>query len=289
MAQTRTKTRESIRTGSAKIEIGRRRDELIDIGACRSISVKETVTTSDVESDNAGVVATIVSEHKLEISCDSLEINLSDYAKIRGGLDKIKEYDGKTEIDKKYNIVNDTYELNSVITVPEINADSSPIVISKVELENSYGVKRDLTSITDYEAIGTNAIKLISTDINPRLDIIIIHYKHTPNKMVKLTTGGGDAKIKPQWLVITNTNAYGQKFKIICPQASVSGGLEFPFPADVSTDVMINKFTFVANAAVTEDAYEQLAWFEDEQIFGAPTDFVKVPTEPTNNYDDEVA
>ncbi len=240
MAQTRTKTRESIRTGSAKIEIGRRRDELIDIGACRSITVKETVTITDVESDNAGVVATIVSEHKLEISCDSLEINLSDYAKIRGGLDKINEYDGKTEIDRKYNLANDSYNLNEIITVPEVNADGSPVVISKVELENSYGIKRDLTMGIDYEAIDTNKIKLISADISPSLDVIIINYKHTPTKMVKLTTGGGDVKIKPQWLVITNTNAYGQTFKIICPQASVSAGLEFPFPADVATDVMIN-------------------------------------------------
>lgn len=157
MAQTKVKNRNTIRTGSARIEIGRRRDELIDIGACRSISVKETVTTADVESDNAGVVATLVSEHKMEVTCDSLEINLSNYAKIRGGLDNVTEYDGKTEIDRKYNVVSDTYELNSVITVPEVNANGTDVVISSVELEKD-SVKRTLTAVTDYEAIGTHLL-----------------------------------------------------------------------------------------------------------------------------------
>lgn len=110
-----------------------------------------------------------------------------------------------------------------------------------------------------------HAIKIISNDIIPSTDSLIIHFKHTPNKMKRMSTGGGDSKIKPQWLVITNTNAAGQAFRIICPQASVSSGLELPFPSDKAQDVMVNKFTFTANISATEEAYEQLAWIEDEQ------------------------
>lgn len=129
-----------------------------------------------------------------------------------------------------------------------------------------------------------HAVKIISSNIDPLTDSIVIAYKHTPNKMVRLTTGGGDTKIKPQWLVITNTNAAGQTFRIICPEASVSGGLEFPFPADKSQDVMINKFTFVANASVTEDEYEQLAWFEDSQVFGVVAPETQADNQaPVNN------
>ena len=264
MAQTKIKSRGTIRTGSAKIEIGDRLDKLVDIGACRGISVKETMSTTDIESDNAGVISTLVSEHKMEVSCDSLEISFSKYSAIRGGMDKYIEYDGKTEIERVYNVTNETYTRNEVIKIPYINADGTDIIISSVELEND-GAKRTLTAVTDYEAIGTNSIKIISNEVIPSTDSLIINFKHTPNKMKRMSTGGGDSKIKPQWLVITNTNAAGQAFRIICPQASVSSGLELPFPSDKAQDVMVNKFTFTANISATENPYEQLAWIEDEQ------------------------
>ena len=44
---------------------------------------------------------------------------------------------------------------------------------------------------------------------------------------------------------------------------------------------------FAANAAVTEDAYEQLAWFEDSQIFGAPLNVENENPPPTENLDDD--
>ena len=264
MPQTKVRSRNTIRTGSAKVEIGERLDKLIDIGACRSISVKETMTVTDIESDNAGIISTVMGDHKLEVTLDSLEINFEKIAIIRGGVDKFVKYDGKTEITRKYNVLNTTYILDELITIPYLNADGSDIVISSVELENESGITA-LTAVTDYEAISTNKIKVISRDINPSIDSIIITFKHTPKQMKRLTTGGGDAKIKPQWLVITNTNALGQAFKIICPQASVTGGLELPFSSDKATDVMVNKFAFTANASASEENYEQLAWFEDEQ------------------------
>ena len=274
MPQTKIKSRKTIRTGSAKIEIGDRLDKMVDIGACRSISVKETMSTTDIESDNAGIISTLVSEHKFEISCDSLEINVAKYASIRGGMDKFIEYDGKTEIDRKYNITNETYIRGEIIKVPYINANGTDIIISNVELENDGNV-RVLVAATDYEAIGTNAIKIISNEIVPSTDSLIIHFKYTPKKMKRMTTGGGDAKIKPQWIKITNTNAEGKSFRIICPQASVSGGLELPFPSDKAQDVMVNKFTFTANTSAEQEAYEQLAWIEDEQDVTNDEDIVE--------------
>jgi len=196
-------------------------------------------------------------------------------------MDKYIEYDGKTEIDRRYNVANETYIRNEVIKIPYMNADGTDIVIQSVELETN-GNTKTLVAVTDYEAVSTNAIKIISNEVLPSTDSLIIHFKHTPNKMKRMSTGGGDSKIKPQWLVITNTNVAGQAFRIICPAASVSGGLEFPFPADKAQDVMINKFTFVANASVTEDEYEQLAWFEDEQVFGVENNQAVEPPTPAS-------
>ena len=46
MSQTSIQNKQTIRYGSAKVLIGDRFDKLIDIGAARSVALKETVTTA---------------------------------------------------------------------------------------------------------------------------------------------------------------------------------------------------------------------------------------------------
>ncbi len=288
MAQTTVKSRTAIRKGSAKIEIGKRRDLLSNIGAARSISLKETLTITDIESDNAGVIDTIVSAHTMEITLSGLEIDFEKIKDIRGGIDKFTYHDGETEVEKKERINNDgCYEIGETISIPDKNADGTPVVIFDVEAEAD-DETRTLELDKDYELVGTNAIKIISNDVDPDLDTLIIHYKITPKLMNEMTTGGGDASIKPQWLILTNTNAEGKEFRILCPKTSVSGGLELPFPSDTATDVMVTPWTFTVNLATGEDSYEQLARFEDEQnVFKkSVTTTTTTDTEPVLNLKD---
>ncbi|PPS21255.1 hypothetical protein DJ52_11970, partial [Brachyspira murdochii] len=119
--------------------IGDRFDKLVDIGAGRNVAVKETITTSDIESDNAGTVATLVTEHKMELTLDSLEVNFKNYAEARGGIDNLYQYDGKTEVTKQYMVESDTYKRGEEIKVPFKNADGSEVTITKVEKKNSMG------------------------------------------------------------------------------------------------------------------------------------------------------
>ena len=84
-------------------------------------------------------------------------------------------------------------------------------------------------------------------------------------KMVRMTTGGKSASIKPKCIMLVNKNAEGKEFRIYLPQAAITGGLEFTFPADKSQDVMVNKLSFSATTAGSQKSGEQLAWYEDEQ------------------------
>lgn len=263
MSQTNVQNRRTIRYGSAKLFIGDRFDKLVDIGAARSIAMKEAMSTADIESDNAGVVATLNTEHKMEVTLDSLEINFEKYAMARGGIDNLNTYDGKTEITKAYIVESDTYKRGEEIKVPFKNADGSDVTIIKVEKKSSAG--NVLIEETSYEKQGTNGIKITDNNISPSIDTLVITYKRIMPKMVRMTTGGKSASIKPKCIMLVNKNAEGKEFRIYLPQAAITGGLEFTFPADKSQDVMVNKLSFSATTSGSQKSGEQLAWYEDEQ------------------------
>ena len=263
MSQTSVQKKRTVRYGSVKVLIGERFDKLTDIGAARSVAIKETMSTADIESDNAGVIATLQTEHKMELTFDSLEVNFEKYAMARGGIDNINSYDGKTEETKQYIVEADTYKRGEEIKVPFKNADGSEAAITKVEKKNSSG--NILLEETSYEKIGSNGIKITDSKISPSTDTLIITYKRIMPKMVRMTTGGKASTIKPKCIMLVNTNAEGKELRIYLPQASIAGGLEFSFPADKAQDVLIGKLSFSATLAGSQQSGEQLAWYEDEQ------------------------
>ncbi|ADG72339.1 hypothetical protein [Brachyspira murdochii] len=285
MSQTSVQEKKTIRYGSAKVLIGDRFDKLINIGAARSVAVKETITTSDIESDNAGTIATLVTEHKMELTLDSLEINFKNYAEARGGIDNIDSYDGKTEVTKQYIVESDTYKRGEEIKVPFRNADGSEVTITKVEKKNSMGNIRIEES--SYEKIGTNGIKITDTKISPSTDTLIITYTRTMPKMVRMATGGKSSTIKPKCIMIVNTNAESKELRIYLPQASIAGGLEFSFPSDKAQDVLVGKLSFSATLAGSQQSGEQLAWYEDEQSVGKDEEEIKDTEEETSDTESE--
>ena len=266
MSQTSVQKKRTVRYGSVKVLIGERFDKLTDIGAARSVAIKESMSTADIESDNAGVIATLQTEHKMELTFDSLEVNFEKYAMARGGIDNIDEYDGKTEVTKQYVVESDTYKRGEEIKVPFKNADGSEVTITKVEKKNSTG--NILIEETSYEKIGTSGIKITDSSpsaVSPSTDTLIITYTRIMPKMVRMTTGGKSSTIKPKCIMLVNTNAEGKELRIYLPQASIAGGLEFSFPSDKAQDVLIGKLSFSATLAGSQQSGEQLAWYEDEQ------------------------
>lgn len=294
MSQTSIQNKQTIRYGSAQVLIGSRFDQLIDIGAARSVALKETVTTVDVESDNAGVIASLVSEHKMEVTLDNLEINFKRYFEMRGGIDNLEEYDGKTEVKKEYVVEAGTYKINELIQVPFLNADKSAVSIEKVYKKSSATcgqspISNILIEEASYEKVGENGIKIKSNNIKPNSDTLIIVYKQTPARMIRMGTGGKSSTIKPRCIMIVNTDANGKQLRIYLPQVSISSGLEFSFPADKSQDVIVNKLSFSATTNSNQKSGEQLAWYEDEQAVYEEDNGIEETGEYKKNTDENPA
>ena len=199
----------------------------------------------------------------MEVTLDNLEINFKRYFEMRGGIDNLEEYDGKTEIQKEYVVEAGTYKINELIQVPFLNADKSAVSIEKVYKKSS--ISNILIEDSSYEKVETNGIKITSNKIKPNSDTLIIVYKQTPARMIRMGTGGKSSTIKPRCIEIVNTDANGKELRIYLPQASISSGLEFSFPADKSQDVIVNKLSFSATTNSNQKAGEQLAYYEDEQ------------------------
>ena len=231
----------------------------------------------------------------MEVTLDNLEINFKRYFEMRGGIDNLEEYDGKTEVKKEYVVESGTYKINELIQVPFVNADGSAVAIEKVYKKSS--ISNILLEEALYEKVGENGIKITNNSIKPNSDTLIIVYKQTPARMIRMGTGGKSSTIKPRCIMIVNTDANGKQLRIYLPQASIASGLEFSFPADKSQDVIVNKLSFSATTNSNQKAGEQLAWYEDEQAVyeednsiaesGASTDGDQSPKENVEEVEDK--
>ena len=170
-----------------------------------------------------------------------------------------------------------TYKINELIQVPFLNADKSAVSIEKVYKKSS--IANILIEEASYEKVETNGIKITSNKIKPNSDTLIIVYKQTPARMIRMGTGGKSSTIKPRCIKIVNTDANGKELRIYLPQASISSGLEFSFPADKSQDVIVNKLSFSATTNSNQKAGEQLAYYEDEQAVYEDEDITPAKTE----------
>lgn len=81
----------SIRFGSAKFEVGEDLESMVDLGAMRGIEFEESWSEIQVKSDNAGIIIAGINEHQTSLKGDLMEINLTNLALIRGGIDKIEK------------------------------------------------------------------------------------------------------------------------------------------------------------------------------------------------------
>ena len=149
--------------------------------------------------------------------------------------------------------------------------------IEKVYKKSS--IANILIEEASYEKVETNGIKITSNKIKPNSDTLIIVYKQTPARMIRMGTGGKSSTIKPRCIKIVNTDANGKELRIYLPQASISSGLEFSFPADKSQDVIVNKLSFSATTNSNQKAGEQLAYYEDEQAVYEDEDTTPAKTE----------
>lgn len=102
MRQTTVQEANTIRFGSAKVEVGETVETLENLGAMKNVVFEETWDKIKVMSDNAGEVTVGIRNHKAAIGGEMMEISLGKLNIIRGGIDKLEtvtEGEGENVVD----------------------------------------------------------------------------------------------------------------------------------------------------------------------------------------------
>lgn len=265
MAQTQIQNEKSIRFGSAKIEIGKDEESLVNIGALRGIEITESMTKNDIKSDNAGTIKSLVSEHKVELKANMLEIDLDVLEKIRGGIDSVSLLPGE-KIEKTHTFEKGSYATETNILIPFSNFDESVLEVLKVEAKDGATVR--VIDEADY-AVSLSADKkteIVFEDasVDPATENIVITFNHAPNGM-KVFTTGGRSSVEPSVVRVTNTNDKGKMFRVTIYKATSGSGLGLSFQSDEATDVMASAITLTGNIDASREVGDQLFKIEDEQ------------------------
>lgn len=86
MAQTVVQVNDTIRFGSAKMEVGATVGSLVDVGAIRNAVCEYSFDKVTVKSDNAGVISRGNRNEKMKLAGDLMEVNLEKLASFYSGV-----------------------------------------------------------------------------------------------------------------------------------------------------------------------------------------------------------
>ncbi len=260
--QTNIQNGNTIRFGSAKIEVGESVSDLVNLGAAQNVVFTESFTPIVIAPHNAPEITVGVREHYATTTFDLWEVDLKNLNLIRGGLDNYSTVSG-TPIS---------------VTDELVRLDGTKMV----RLANRNGDGSEPTNITVKDSIGTTAVRntdyVIGVDASGwpvvgRVDgstvitdgeTVKVSYTYTPNASTKLSSGGKNT-INPRVVRLTNTNAAGKKFQITIYAAKNQTGIELTLPGDDSEDPVAVPIELKGTVDVTREAGDQLFEILDEQ------------------------
>lgn len=261
MRQTTVQQASKIGFGSAKFEVGATVGTLVDYGAMKNISFKESWTEVRVMSENAGEIKTGLRDHKAIIEGDMLETYLTNLNAFRGGIDTLTPIAAAS-----INVVDEVHTFNTTVEFSLNNSMGDGTICTSIVVKNAAGVAK--TILTDY-SVGTNPSgqTTIARTVGGAFsdgDTCKVSYSYTPNTSATLTSGGKYV-IAAKVVRLTNTDELGKKFRITVYAAKNKEGIEIKFPSDESLDPQSMKISMEGNLDYTRTAGDQLFEIFDER------------------------
>lgn len=275
MSQTKVQNPLNIRVGCVVFEAGKDLENMVNLGALRGVEFAETMTKTDVKSDNAGTVISLVSEHKCEVKASMLEISLDNLQLIRGGLDKLEAVPSSLQT-KTYTFEEDTYNTDEALVIPFFNSNGSILNVSKVVVSNGTDERELDEAEYRLKKVGNGTILFLEngakgadgvTAIDSENEKIAVTFSYTPAKYIKFSTGGNTV-IEDMVVRLTNIrviNGEEKKFQIIIYKATSGSGLTLSFISDEANDVMTTPVTITGNIDGSRKQGDQLFCIIDEQ------------------------
>ncbi|AAM07159.1 predicted protein [Methanosarcina acetivorans C2A] len=256
------KNQNTIRFGSAKIEVGETESTLIDLGIAEGISFTEEFEPIEVKPDNGPKLTLGTKNHIATVAFSMMELNLENLYLIRGGIDT------KTNVAGSATPVTDEEHILSGVEFARLdhkNGDGSIVTSVTVVDASDNACVQDTDYILALDPEGYTCIaRVAGSTVLTDGDTAKVDYTYTPNASIELSSGGLNT-INPRVARLTNTNAAGKKFEVTVYKASNKNGIKLEFPADDAADVMKPEITLEGVVDTTRTAGDQLFKIVDEQ------------------------
>lgn len=261
MRQTTVQQASKIGFGSAKFEVGATVGTLVDYGAMKNISFKESWTEVRVMSENAGEIKTGIRDHKAIIEGDMLETYLTNLNAFRGGIDTLTPIAAAPVA-----VVNELQTLTNTTVVDLNYSNASGAEVTAITVTTAAGgaTVRNTDYVISVDANGKSGIARIAGGLFGSGDVAKISYTYTPNTSATLTSGGKYV-IAAKVVRLTNTDEAGKKFRITVYAAKNKEGIEIKFPSDESLEPQSMKISMEGNLDYTRTAGDQLFEIFDER------------------------
>ena len=266
MAQTTIQKTNSIRFGSGQFEIKESGGSWIDLGAMRGIAFAEEWEQTEVTSDNTDPVVVRIFNHVCSMTGDLMEIDLSNLAAIRGGLDTFSTVTGSTVAGTEDIIDEGDWSADSVIMLGTQSSSGQTAAVVNSVTGTVAGL---MTEDTDYFVVSdVNGNVMVSMDIgSPANNVaqdLTINYDYTTADSVSLSTGGV-FEISPIEVKITNFNSAGEKFEITVYSAKNQNGISIELQSDESGEAWVSNLVIQGRIDSARTAGDQLFKIVDEQ------------------------
>lgn len=260
--QTSAQKTNSIRFGSAKIEVGKTVEDLVDLGLATSVEFTEEYEPITLKPDNGPEFIVGIKEHTATVKFEMWELDLSNLALIRGGIDSYDTVEGTLSTATA-----EEHVLTGVegVRLNFKNGDGTLVTISEATDAAGTTAVQNTDYIAYLDSAGYTCIARVSaSDVLTDGDTIKISYGYTPAESIKLSTGGLNT-VNPRVVRLTNKNSLGKIFQITVYAAKNQGGIELQLPADDADEPLKPTIELKGTLDVTREAGDQLFEIYDEQ------------------------
>lgn len=260
--QTSAQHSETIRFGSAKIEVGETEESLVNLGLATGVKFTEEYTPVVLKPDNAPEIVVGVKDHSATVEFEMWEVNLTNLNLIRGGIDTLSSVVGS-----ETHVIAETHTLTGTnfVRLAHKNGDGSEV--ASIDVKNAAdaeaGRNTDYVVAVDEEGY-TCIARVANSTVIPDGGGIKVSYSYTPYAATTLSSGGKNT-VSARVVRLTNTNAAGKKFEITVYAAKNQGGIELALPADDGDEPLKPTITLKGICDTTREAGDQLFKIVDEQ------------------------
>lgn len=285
MFQTVVQRVNTIRLGSAMVEVGPDLDNLENLGFASNIEFSEEFSLIVFKPYNAPEIVVGIEDHYATVKFDLLEINMLNLQMLRGGIDNLTLTPGAV-----HNVVRESHVLTGTTPV-------------RLNYRNSYDTKVNVKRVTDALVTLSSSDLFLLTSSDPYqlcapkkvfeenidYEITLDHAGYTCISGIAnspslvdgtevfvtyeydiesnyLLTSGGLYTPSSRAMRLTNLDDAGHRFRLTIYNAIIQNGLDFKFPTDYDdSKTLVAPIEFKATPDLVRLAGDQLYSIYDEQ------------------------